>query len=51
MYENAKEGRWRKIGYSSIFRVKQIKRTYLLNFDKDMNEFVDNDLEKIINNE
>ena len=51
MYENAKKKAQlaKKLAIQSYLESKQIKRTYLLDFDKEVDEYIDNDLEKIIN--
>jgi len=50
MYENAKKKAKlaKKLAIQSYLESKQIKKTYLLDFCNELEEYIDNDLEKII---
>ena len=50
MYKNAKEKAIlaKKLAIQSYLESKQIKKTYLLDFDNEAEDYIDNDLEKMI---
>ena len=50
MYKNAKEKAIlaKKLAIQSYLESKQIKKTYLLDFDNETEDYIDNDLEKMI---